>query len=583
MSVAVIIQRYKNTLNTIPSVVDFLKTYEDKKQKKVLSHNSIPCITTRPTIGGLVYGIFKNECKKKDIKFAKLPTFVYNELMRCKVAGRVEMFNGVKKIEERMASLDVCSLYPYVLAVAPVYYPCGEMVWEKKFAGFDKFGFYWVSFTQDLRERNLPNIYPLKTETENDWNSEERIENVLLSTTTIKLLEDYGVEYEFVEQTPTASTDTYIGFTFSEYRKSCDMFEFVLEIMKLKNEQDTLKQIGDKSYNAPLRETLKLLMNAISGKVIEDYHTDNTLTFDTNEDFWNEMSKVQPNEILAGANMPYKSINCVNIYGDRLVCRFETHKRVLQENSKKEQRPIYLGSALYDYAKAHMYRHSYSQIGLDKLVYTDTDATKTTYSNFELWKKYAENTIVPHHKEVEEFDPRYATHKLYDPNSKVFGSFEDELEECKSSEYEFYCLQKKCWLYRYGSNNKFRFKGVNGRSCPISSYDLKNLEWVEERQVKNMVSKEVKISYGVRADKGRLVNDYHNTHTEKHLGVGLNATKFFRALYEDRKAYVLCSSFRKHASNSIMSIEDGVLDMNKTNNNFACIEQVYTLKQIILK
>ena len=41
-----------------------------------------------------------------------------------------------------------------------------------------------------------------------------------------------------------------------------------------------------------------------------------------------------------------------------------------------------------------------------------------------------ENNIqVPHWSEVEKFDARYANHKIYDANSKVFGSFEDELED----------------------------------------------------------------------------------------------------------------------------------------------------------
>ena len=583
MSVAVIIQRYKNTLTTIPCVGRYLETFERGREKgkgarKSMSHNSFPCITTRPTIGGLVYGIFKNECKLKKIAFKKLPTFVYDELMRCKVAGRVEMFNGAKKISKRMASLDVCSLYPYVLSVLDCYYPAGQIIWEQEFAGFDKYGFYWVSFSQEtLRNKNLPNIFPLKTETENDWEFGGMIENVLLSTTTIKLLNDFGVPYEFVKQKHS------IGFTFTEYHKSCEMFEFVLEIMKLKNEQDTLKANRNAEYNAPLRETLKLLMNAISGKVIEDYHTESTMTFENNEDFWKELKRVEPKEYLADEDFPYKSVNCVSIYGDRLVCRFETHKVVLQDSYRKEQRPIFLGCALYDYAKNHMYRHSYSQIGLDKLVYTDTDATKTTHKNFLLWKRYAENTIVPHWKEVEEYDSRYATHKLYDDNSKVFGSFEDELSDYLADDYEFYCLQKKTWLYRYGEQNKFRFKGVNKRSLPISRDELKSLKWIEARQRTNKQTEKKETIYRVNGEYAKETYYYHAENTDKHLGEGINATMFYRELYKKKSAYVLCSSFRKHATNTATSIEGNDLDMNKTNLSFGSIESVYMLKHIKLK
>jgi len=99
-----------------------------------------------------------------------LDRFKYDELQRCKIAGRVEMFNGVQHIKEKCASIDVCSLYPYVLAVKDVYYPSGKIIEAKNFKGYDVIGFYWVSFYQtDLASKNLPNIYARKTGVANEW------------------------------------------------------------------------------------------------------------------------------------------------------------------------------------------------------------------------------------------------------------------------------------------------------------------------------------------------------------------------------------------------------------------------------
>ena len=67
-----------------------------------------------------------------------------------------------------------------------------------------------------------------------------------------------------------------------------------------------------------------------------------------------------------------------------------------------------------------------------------------------------------------EVDARYKNHLIYDPNSKVFGSFEDELADYEGDDYLFYCLEKKSWSYSWAKKgdwkSKFKFKGINGRS-----------------------------------------------------------------------------------------------------------------------
>lgn len=570
ISTAVILQKYKNELNAIPCVVSVINDMEETKS--ILCRSVINDITNIGTIGSLIYKVFVAECKENEITFDLLDKFKYDELSRCKIAGRVELFNGEQHITERCASTDVCSLYPYVLSVAPVYYPSGKITEVNEFMGYDRIGFYWVSFNQaSLREmKNLPNIYAFKTGIRNEWDYKEEIKQYLLSTEILKLLNDYGVDYEF------DSPVSYMGFVFEKQHKSCEMFRFLLEIMGKKNEQDQKKQKKDPTYNGALRETLKLLMNAISGKVIEGLHTEQTEILDgigttllVNKLSATEEESTRKNKI--------KKINAISSYGDKLIVNYEVYDKYLIH----KQRPIFLGVLLYDYAKSYMYRTSYSKVGLNKLLYTDTDASKMRYSDFMEWRKYAETTIVPHHKEVEEYDPRYATHTLYNPHSKVFGSFEDELEDYIGEDYEFFCLQKKTWLYRFGNEAKYRFKGINDRSLQMD-LETEIPDFVSEIRRTNPITKIRETGYSINQQMGKSVNDYYNANKNKQLK-GMNAYKLFQDLYKDKSAYVLTSSFKKQTNNSQSSIGiDGEINQSKLNNIAYSIQMNYMLKKITL-
>ena len=235
--------------------------------------------------------------------------------------------------------------------------------------------------------------------------------------------------------------------------------------MKAKNEQDTLKSSKvpevKAKYNSALRETLKLLMNSLSGKVIEGLHTEKT----------QDVASVAEYEKIKDKS---QSINFINAIGNKIFITYE----VDGETMIAKQRPIYLGVLIYDYAKKYMYENSYSKIGLDQLLYTDTDASK-----FISWKKWVDdnNIQVPHHPEVELVDERYKNHKIYQSDSKVFGSFEDELEEMVGTDYVFYCLEKKSWCYAVDGKAKFRFKGLNGSALLLSLGE----DFIEQKTIKH--------------------------------------------------------------------------------------------------
>ena len=569
ISVAVILQKYKKELYSIPCVK---AVFENDSEYASFENKGILDITTIGTIGSLIYKVFTNECEKNEIKFGQLDMFKYNELQRCKIAGRVELFNGVQHIKEKCASIDACSLYPYVLAVKDVYYPSGEIEEVDSFKGYDTIGFYWVSFNQeDLEGKNLPNIYALKTGIRNEWDYKGEIKQYLLSNVILKLLNDSGVDYVF------DSPVDYAGFIFEKEHKSCEMFRFLLEIMKNKNQQDGYKASKTEKhlYNSALRETLKLLMNAISGKVIEGLHTEQTEIMSSDQ-LAILFQSIAPSEEESDIKHKIKSVNMINNYGGKLVVQYE----YFDIYKLAQQRPIYLGVLLYDYAKDYMYRETYSKVGLENLLYTDTDSCKMRYNHFEEWCVEASKKIVPHWKEVEAYDDRYATHPIYSHNSKVFGSFEDELEDYNGEGYEFFCLEKKCWLYRYGDNVDFRFKGINQRAIHM---DMKEPPlWVEEVKRLNSKTLEKEIGYRVNQSLSKEVNAYYHNHLSECL-VDMNAYNLFKTLHTERSAYVLTSNFRKIVNNQSQSInEDGEIIFNNANCLSHQVQMNYMLKKIQL-
>ena len=534
LATAVLFCKYRRAINAIAATKNYSQS-----------------LHTIKTVGGLIYRVFEDSKKQKKFDLPKLSFKQYTDLQNSKIAGRVEMFNGVQKVEERLVSTDVCSLYPFVMSVLNCYYPCGDKVIEvDEYKGDDEIGFYYCDIDQsNLKKANLPNIYAFKTEVENNWAYEGELKDYLISNVMIGLLKKYGCKVVIKN-----------GFIFPNKMKSCKMFDFLLDFMQEKNNQDTLKKNKNDTYNPALRETLKLLMNSLSGKVIEGLHTEKTTDFSTVAEYEKIMEKAT-------------KVNVINSIGGRVFISYEVDAEKL---CKTKQRPIYLGVLVYDYAKRYMYENSYSKIGLDQLLYTDTDASKFRYKKFIQWKDWIDtnNIQVPHWPEVELKDDRYKNHKIYDANSKVFGSFEDELEGMVGEKYVFYCLEKKSWLYAADGDAKFRFKGLNDNAQLLT---LKE-DWVKTQETKHK-NNTTSISYSYDEEDTEIVHKFYVNNKANRIGD--NEIKFFEQIYQTGHAYLLCNSFRKIVKNSLRDVKLDETDRYNTDINK--IQVCYMIKHISLK
>lgn len=184
---------------------------------------------------------------------------------KCMVGGRCEMFKiGIFEDDEQ--SVDMVSLYPNSMLTNK--YPILRKVYDHRsknyvvedgwfkevdeFMGEDYIGFYKVFI---IRQPIMGNVIPyVKKDGTYDWDFKESFETYSDSV-SLNLLLKYGGEFRFIE-----------GYCVDTLQE--DIFtNFLQKIMVMKELQDHYKDTEDPRYNPALRECLKLIMNALSGKM----------------------------------------------------------------------------------------------------------------------------------------------------------------------------------------------------------------------------------------------------------------------------------------------------------------------------
>ena len=574
LSLAVIFQRYREALQsnsyskkygadltnnkTIGSVIwhiagDYWAKLNVDHTKKVIVKEEVfktgkngKQLKTKKTIKKVI-----EETMNAPINFPKMDYKLYKDILKYKCAGRVEMFNGIQEIDEEMVSLDICSMYPYVMAVMEgAWYPYGELIETDVFVD-NKIGFYYCDIDQsNLKGQNLPNIYPEKVHKikkdgsegeliENDWQTKNVLEDYCISSVMIKQLRKYGCKVTIKK-----------GNYFSDKIRGCDLFRFILDFMLMKNEQDIYKSSAPEKYNSALRETLKLIMNSLSGKVIEGLHTEKVVDIDS----YKYMELME--------NKKVESVSCINIVGNKVFAT-ATYD---EEAMINKQRPIFLGVLIYDYAKCYIYDNAYAVIGLDRIIYTDTDACKFRKSELDRpeVKKFYNQTYVPYWNDVLKYDDRYEYFKMFDNEKKVFGSFENELSDIN----HFDCFQKKSWI---GLNKEKYAECVKEEKYDeIDKYYKMSFKGVPKNAImltgdEDFVRFNKKGELKLEDDMEKEANDYANT--QKKLMIKNNLIDFARQLHDNRYVYVLTTQLRRVIKNTNRNVKIDQFDkFNQLNN-----------------
>jgi len=343
----------------------------------------------------------------------------------------------------RRFSIDCCSLYPTAVLIAKEYVPYGNRIESMYNQEDPRIGFFWCRITQ-LTDQNKNIFRPLRVNKENaahyqhltdlserlnmgnDWNYTGVIERVMIDTSEINYLRSKGCIVEPLNE---------FGFYFTAKIKNFYLFSMLLCVMQVKNQQDSYSQLisdmekklkadsnyiaseselnAASSYNPVLRETSKLILNGALGKLIQRVFTDKTkwCTYE-------EYTKLATD----GCN-------------PQMLTDFRIDGKVLVKYSVNEidnissSMPAHLGVFVYGMSKRLMNESILFKLGGEQFDYSDTDSCHINEEQFNNWTKWIneENVLVDTWDEIRELMPIYKTHKIYEPNSKVFGSFENEL------------------------------------------------------------------------------------------------------------------------------------------------------------
>lgn len=498
--------------------------------------------------------------------WAPLDYTLYKDIRSTSVAGRTQCFHPPQRIDETCVSMDVTSLYPYVMAIAPVEYPCGKHVLtpvsmsEEEFAvnfhKISRLGLFrcHVDQTYPMSVLGLPAIIARKMGSSpdapgaprNDWHSPV-VPYVWLTTPEVKTLLKYNAK---VSCSAMILWDAKI--------RSIDLFGSLASLMHSKNEEDTKKANKDPTYNAARRQAAKLASNALYGKMMEDYHCDKRVELDY-DDWMEIMNDVH----FMGKREKYLSCTVVHSLSSSDIVA-DVKENPDQPKYRFRQRPIVVGMYILAYARMYMYEHTYSVLKQKHCIYTDTDAIKCTASAFNtILRPYLEATEVPHWPEAEQFDPLFAGHPMYKEGSKVYGAFENELDGKLADNSGLYVIAKKVWAC------------VPKDPLDVSMWKLAG-KAITMRDI-ILTKEQVTALYQLRSSSARQYYLYaQNLYANKQNSVKNSPARFYDSLLYNQEAYVLKSDLRKNTTQLKQNVRwDGENEPEGTVENYSTLSQIY--------
>jgi hypothetical protein len=236
----------------------------------------------------------------------------------------------------KFASLDVKSLYPFVMIHPSCYYPIGRCKLTEIFIE-GKLGIYKCIIgsqaglpTKIIPKRDKDGSY--------NWNCDD-VGEATCTSVDILTLREYGVQVDIIS-----------GYYWEE--SSNDIFAtYIRPIAMIKTREDQKKALGQ-PYNPALRELCKLFMNGLSGKMLQRV-VEKIFSIENSEkgvtDFYEHNDMVTYNHIVGGVIMEGKKVPCYN-----------------------KAKPLHIGVFIYSYARRHMYKAILSK--LHNKILTDTDS-----------------------------------------------------------------------------------------------------------------------------------------------------------------------------------------------------------------
>ena len=460
LSLCVLVNRYSNAMDELAGKATAFCDMQSHQKEQ--GHQRCISILEYKTIGSFIMDLLTGYWKAADIKMPewkiskditkrqnsrfstevieghnKRLLEIYHAMYTSKQGGRCQMRGKPAHVKTPMKSMDICSMYPFVLLCYEAYYPCGDIIFvdNEQQIPDGKIGWLYceVSNQPDIK------IRADKTKDGNDWDvlngtiggvigtvpgtigDATNNQRLCIDTIEIAQLRKYG-----------ATVKTFDGIYFTQKIENYKLFKPLLPFMDEKNKQDALPS---SERNIAFRECCKLVLNSAGGKLIEGLHTDKI----------KEVSIEKYKKLVKefGSENIFVVKSTISENGqEKLLVKYE----VSSESLIKGTAPIQLGILVYTYSKQYMYDVCLSKVNFK---YTDTDSCHATAANLVEWEEWAKKTPIPVWDYIKEYHRKYKANydvlNIYNEHGKVFGSFENELEDLDS--VESYQLGKKLYLH----------------------------------------------------------------------------------------------------------------------------------------
>lgn len=259
------------------------------------------CLRQSCTIGGHAQKILNNlsgvdKLKKSKASFAfkNFSRFIdtrekHDYLMNNFKRGGISHCNKKGKHVEGVMSVDICSQYPASMVHMKIPSGNSEMVNEYY---EDKHGYYILTdlvFDSNLNFKPVCGILKKKSSKVLNWSTGNTIERLAIDSYMIKYLKQhYGLVSFNVES----------GLVSNYEIEGKELFgNYVEALFTEKAKQDVYKNSKDPKihalYNSSYRETIKLYLNAITGKLVMDREKYNSLTLRNDDKDEDEQKKTK--------------------------------------------------------------------------------------------------------------------------------------------------------------------------------------------------------------------------------------------------------------------------------------------------
>lgn len=469
------------------------------------------------------------------------------------VGGRVQLPNGPMEVKEPVSSMDVTSLYPWVMvAQKDTYFPCGRVIKLPVGSGpsdlGEVLGVYNVDVDQTrMVENGYPTLVPRKEYSpsgallRNNWDAPVVYDAWITTPTLVQLLQwGGGVTYRG-------------GYEWTHKIRNIDLFDALKNFLKEKKRQDQLPA-GHPEKNKALRSLMKLMANATYGQTLKGI-------------FERSVTSVTPYKLAKmfeeEAAGKIKSINVIQQRGKRVFVDF-TYST---ESRLKKQGPFVVGAFVLGYSRRYLAQMA-ARIPPRLRFYYDTDSCKTLWS--EKLRLASQNRRVNYWPELLEDFPGYA-----------------DAPEIGGSEVG-------CWTEEFPEDNTgivILFKkgyvgvGADGKSVALEGgQPILSLKGVRKNDaILNVDVRQFLLDFAKRGkteEHQQALFEALREIANNGTTVGDNPVGFFRSILNNRVGYVVGSVLSRIASNSRRGVS--LADTARHSKTFGYIFQTFRVKKLAI-